>query len=232
MPEQVHKTVVVNDVRNGDVMPTGEQAKIVDVKQKYVFITMDSGMRRKFIKGTQVEVRRMVPTDAERTEREVERFVEKVEWYSTMYADQLRKAISNLAERMMANSEDGHTHPMNFDKAADIAMLQEKMWVWRLVAARRESFYASLVEEQGLELDQAEIPLRAVRATIMEARSYLLSSTHHRSLSRSTSVTSNLVDDMKKEAMAEFLDTWRYMDMAKMFEHVTGEKFAMERDEF
>lgn len=142
---------------------------------------------------SEINVLRTQPTEEEQLQADLEKFAEMC---STKW-EQLNRAmyarLSSIQTALHDGMAKGYAKPFDFDRAASLAALQEEYALWSSVKAD--------IDEDG-NLPSVVKAVMRVRMTC-ERR---LTARYGNALSRSSSVTHNLQEDMMLDAMAKFLE--------------------------
>lgn len=212
MPKQVEVRVVVGDhgkegLQPGDVIAGTVKGTMevtgIELKQKWAFI-YDGNVRIKLPIGSEVNVTRNEPTDAELLNDRLGRFSKRViEKIAEAKAAPMRE-VNMLNMKHQEGRKAGYLMSFDLDRAFSVVKAEINESIWRNIEA--DAFHA--VEKLGVSWSESLV--RAVVTMNQQATQYLLSDYNHRVLSRSTSLTSNLQDDLKRQAYAEYLDWFKY----------------------
>jgi hypothetical protein len=179
-------------------------------KQSYEYYTLTSGEKGRLPLDNEVVVLRNVPTDEEEATEALARLANKARKLHDQAFKEMDRTVEVLAASYKTKRNGGHYRPFDLDAAASIARKQETCGIWAAVAdnARKHS-----------ELKPDVRWLRAILAMRQYAREALCGR-YRNSLSRSTSLTSNLQEDLRLDAYSEFLhetDYQPYNDMVAVF---------------
>lgn len=216
MPEQVEIKVVVGErsggVHIGDVMTigpvTGEVIRIEE-KTTWCFFHLKEGgpdysvVRRKLPMDSEVKVTRSVLTHEEQAMHDVVRVATDARKRFTTARDNLKSAFRRMTLATQVRAKDGDWyHAFQLDDAGDIAQSQARYDIYKSVQANAMDAIKS-----GIDQDVAWVgALVTVRS---QCTQHLLRG-YRSSTSRSSSVLSNLMDDIKDEVMARFLDDTKW----------------------
>lgn len=219
MPELKMLKVVVGDMYKNGVM-IGDQVTLMNrregvvetaaEKQSYVYYTLTNGEKGRLPIGHEVTVMREVPTEEEDAAEQLRRFAKKMRQYHDHSFKSMDDSVEVLYSQYKAARAKGNYQPFNFDKSATIAREQERAGIWATVVAN---------VEKHEELTPDVRWLRAVLAMRQYARE-ALTSRYRNTLSRSTSLTSNVQEDLRLDAWSEFLsdtDHWPYNQMVGVY---------------
>lgn len=218
MPELKQLRVVVGGrmaqgVMRGDLMTLKGDDRVVETtveKQSYEYYTFTDGTKGRLPLDSEVNVQRNVPTPEEDAADNLARFARKMREYHDHAFKSLDKSMEVLTGSYRAARDKGNYRPFDLDKAASIAKDQEEAGVWASVAD-------NVMKHEELAPDVRW--LRAVLAMRQYARE-ALTSRYRNSLSRSTSVISNLTEDLRMDAWSQFLqdtDYHPYNEMAAVY---------------
>lgn len=219
MPKQVDIKVVVGErgggLKRGDYIVYGSRSghvSHVEEKVKWAFVNTQEGERFKVPLDTEVLVTREEPTEEERASDRMADFTRRhmrsIQMSRKNVADMLKSIHKYGTEQFLA----GHPMPVSIDSMLSLAAAQADWYWWSQVEDRMANYmdHHSIVKDKAL--------LWAVADILPMARDYLLYKYNHRVLSRSTSVASNLTDDLKREAAANLLDDFRYDHLDDLME--------------
>lgn len=197
MPVNTTLTVAVESIRRGDAIstendshwPYGAVVDTVDAKTKWVVLRDANGhLVNRVERGTEVKIVRSVESESERVERLRSRVLEEVR----MQLTNIVSIRDHLADLVAKDDEQGGKYQLighwELDKIIQTQVLEN---VWR-----RFAHAVARYGERGLD------EVSALVAFIDELQG---EPDHRNPLSRSTSVTSNLMDDMQRWANAEFV---------------------------
>jgi hypothetical protein len=172
-----------------------------------ITLTTDDGrtVERKWELMEPITIEREVPTPEEEFNSKVARVVEEGSKYQRQSHAVVYRLFTKLATTFAERDEKGYLYPFDIDEAMALEVAQRRDAMWRRVWA--------LVED-GTDNGKAEgvAWCRAI-AAVREDAVRALTAPYSNALSRSSSVTSNLVADIDKDVMREFLDVTKYMSV-------------------
>jgi hypothetical protein len=218
MPELKQLRVVVGSlgksgVMIGDTMTIRGDDRVVESanpKQAYVYYTFTDGTKGRLPMDCEVNVQRNTPTVEEEAADRLGQFARSMRRKHDEVFHNLDHQVQTLHDNFKSLRTKGHYRPFDLDKAAGIAKAQEEAGIW-----------AGMVDNMDSHQDLAP-DVRWLRQVIV-MREYArdaLSGRYRNSLSRSTSLTSNLQDDLRLDAFSEFLaftDHYPYEEMAAIY---------------
>lgn len=212
MPKQVELKVVVGErsggVHIGDVMTIGSvTGEVVRIEEKSVwcfFHLKENGpdysvVRRKLPMDSEVKVTREMLDDEESALFDLARVAAEARKDFTAARDNLKSAVRKMTMGIDRRAKDGDWFDaFHLDDAGDVAMSQARYNLYKSVEANAMSGI-----EAGIDQDVAWVG--ALVTVSSQCTQHLLRGWRS-PLSRSTSLLSNLSDDIKDAAMAHFLD--------------------------
>lgn len=219
MPTVQQLRVIVGDfrtgVQSGDVMTIRGTSGIVQAQRelhKNMEFTLQTGEDTEVIRrlplGSEVNVLRTVPTQDEQDTEDLRRFNTKADKRIADAKAGVKHSLAILNEQYADGVEKNHLYPFNLERAAEVAQYQERLAIWRNIEAD-----AMASGDDRLAL------LVAVMRAKRQIESNLKYS-RHSALSKSTSVISNIVEEMRRDAGMEFLDDVRWMDVDDLWERL------------
>lgn len=170
-------------------------------------VTFESGHKRGVPLGSEINVLRIVLTDDEQDAEDLERFHTK----TISNYEAAKRSVEQMAGLMMNRFLDGqakgYLYPFDLGLAAELARYQERAALWENIRA---------------DMDDLHDHMAALRAVVRARRmcEARLLGDRRTPLSRSTSVISNLTEDMRNEAMADFLQDTKWMDADGLWERL------------
>lgn len=222
MPKKIELRVeAVNNyskgIRKGDflTLPRGVSGmvQLMEAKQTYLHITLVGGTKGRLPLGSEINVTREVPTDDEQNLFEMKHVERKVMENHEHYRKAILSGLNKLRETHKKRTEAGYLDPIDFALMADIKMDEMHWAIYETVRV----FMVELMTDENTPEHGA-----AVRA-VMRVRHQLerdLIGRSSRALSRSTSVISNLEEDMRREAAVKFLDESKWWGVEEVWERV------------
>lgn len=189
--EAVKETVKVEDVALGDQVDAGTITE-KKVGTKWVYLTVQgptSSHKGEFLRGTEVKVLREKETKESQKARDRARRNRALQQWILGRRGPLDRALEKFNANMAAYD---HADP----ESVLVAQADHKILA-RFAHAAEGNFTGAkdLVELRD--------------AFVAELVEYLVSDLRHRALSRSTSVISNLLEDVEREATARFIEQHR-----------------------
>ncbi len=247
MPKQVEMRVIVGghrkeNLRVGDMITAQYSGEVVKIEEKvkWAFTTVRTkpytkvgdtatgrqqqvhvtagNHRFKLPIGSEVNITREMPTDEEELAEKIDRFYERMVRNIKEAKVAPAKAFQAMSARFQEGRKQGWLNAFDLDQAMTVAARQEAAKFWLNIEAQ----WMDLMDKGN---DPKESMLMAVAAQRERTTQWLLSPYHHEVLSRSTSATSNLREDLERKAAAEFLDGFRFDDQPEdMLDRLTGVK--------
>lgn len=193
MPETVTTTIAVSAIRKGDRIETGNGVTepVAHSKRgtKYLTFTDANGaLVARMDLGTTAAVQRVQDTKEEQAAAWRRRRVERIaDWLTT---DDLTGAIEKMTERI---TKGGYHN--NHDVYDAVLYAEAETQIKRTV-------------QNLLDSNEGFDPADAFDQWSEYAKKNYMNRYNHRALSRSTSVTSNLIDDVQREVTFRLLDDW------------------------
>lgn len=221
MPVTTQLRVVVGDryngVLRGDVVTIKGRSGTVAAWRELstnMELTLENGdetWTRRVPLDSEINVLRTVPTDEEKLDNDLRRFSFKAhkKWEESKRG--VEHSVAILNQKFLDGRAKGYLYPFDFDQAAEVVVYQERLALWESVMSRVES----PKDVRGLVM-----AVMAVREHVTN----LLTQRYNRSLSRSSSVISNLTEDIRRDAAAEWLDDTKYLDVEDLWERVSKEE--------
>lgn len=204
-------------IRLGDflTLPRGISGIVesLETKTTYLHVTLVSGTKGRLPLKSEVNVCREVPTEDEENAAGMSVVTEEVMKNWKHFKSAMNNGLSKLREVHKDRMAKGYTNPIDFDLMAQIKLDEMR---WAIYETIRISMTDLMTDTNTPEGGAA---LRAV----MRARHRLrmdLTKPYQGALSRSSSVISNLEDDMKRQVQAEFLQESNYWGVETLWERV------------
>lgn len=228
MPEVQDLRVVVGETGESgpmlnDVMTIGKYTgRVVKIENKetWAYITLKVAAfdkigttptgRRQKVHVTAGNVRRKLPMDSEvNVMREVETYEERLLRERDKITEEAKASIF-MSDKLLADRLEKLASDFSLDRAATVQEVKAMNFLWATVEMNANW----LIEKKGVDEEWAYIP--AVMNVMEVCRSKLINRYTHRALSRSTSVISNLIEDIDKDVAAQFIDEWRYRHLTEV----------------
>lgn len=215
MPYTISLTTIIGDPkdgpRNGDVVTIkGRSGTIVSQRElntnvEFTLQDGDDEWTRRLRIGSQLNVIRTEQTDDEVTWATLQQFNTKVVTYLARSNNTVGKLVDQLIATVKTGLEMGYSRPFDLNEAANIAAKQELALIWRTIKARLED--SNVTGEWALVYHVSRM---REECTIKLTRPY------RNALSRSSSVTHNLREDLEMDAAANFLDEIKYLPLDEL----------------
>ena len=221
MPKQVDIKVVPGEThrgggfRKGDYVVYGAKSghvSHVELKVKWAFINTTEGERFKVPLDSEVLVTRSEPTDEEKSSERMDDFTKRHLRSINIAKKTVRDQLLNLTEVPLQRINEGVPFALSVDVMLNLAA-REAEWYWW---AQVEDRMATYMDRYSIAKPQAL--LWAIEEVKEMATEHVVYRYNHRVLSRSTSVASNLQDDLIREAAANFIDDFRYDHLEELME--------------
>lgn len=210
MPELTSITVQSADVKVGDSLLVGSayrRVSAVDAKVKWIYVTVDGRKGPvEVARGTEVRVERMVRSEAE---KEAEKRATLLIWLDSKErgaASALASAQAKMAEKLVQGEMLSHWDLEAIAEAQGAARLWARVeMISRNVALRSVDFDPTTERWTVEALADVAGRLEIMDTVKEELREELINASH---ASRSTSVFSNAVEDVERDAKRAFLSRW------------------------
>lgn len=217
MPIKTYPKVTINQLRVGDkvttwhtpqIRPSGEVAKIDKrVKRADVILTSGEVVKNLELTGTAI-VERIVQTEEEKAAERREALLWAIDRAEKDAAEDLAEQQQKVATLLAAGERLDHWKLESLLKAQATAAIWMKVAHVHLIHARRTSEEVEEMKARwgGLHDDEVRgtmTRLEAFDRVVEITRTWLVE--QHAFLNRSTSVTSNLMEDVERQAAADFL---------------------------
>ncbi len=154
---------------------------------------------------SEINVLRTEPTDEERVMAELDKLRREADKRWERHNGLMYSRIGTINGRFHEGMDGRWQRPFDMDRAAELAQEQERYLLWNTVKVNAEHSQTL----NGIGINEA-----TARAVVALREQCVLSLTGHysfRALSRSTSVIGNLMEDIQREARAEFIDEVKYL---------------------
>lgn len=189
----------------------------LEAKTSYLHVTLVGGTKGRLALGSEVTVGRMVMTDEEKDLDEMVRLSNRVKQNHESLRRAMRDGLNKLEAKYKESLSKGYINPIDFKLMADIKMDEMRWAVYEEIVSHAAGLMEGGVPEHVAYLRGALGMKELIESKMITRYGY-----GGRALSRSTSVISNLEDDMKREAHLEFLDDMKYMCLEGLWERVEG----------
>lgn len=185
------------NMRKGDKTTYGE---VINVKPKIKWVTVTfqgqaGPYEQDLLKDSVFEFSRLQETDEERAAKQLERTLLSLDYKENNARLALVAAQDKMVKEMTLRTRASHWTWM------DVPMAEARVELWNAVA-HVHRVHAERAVFEGGEGVRAISRVEAVRLVVEERTRQALS--YYRATSRSTSVTSNLFDDIKIEALSDW----------------------------
>lgn len=215
MPIKTYPMVTVSQLRVGDKVTTwhtpqprqaGEVARI-DKRVKRADVTLTSGdvVKNLELTGTAI-VERMIRTDEEKAAERHEALLWAIDRAEKDAAEDLVEQQQKVAALLTAGERFDHWRLESLLKAQATAAIWAKVAHVHLVHAQRTSEDIEQLIKNWGDDEKTHGPitrLEAMELVVEKTKEWLIEQSSF--LSRSTSVMSNLIDDVERQAAADFL---------------------------
>lgn len=214
MPELKELRVVVgytpgNDtVLVGDILePWDTYGAVTKIEEKstwcYFTLGVLSPVRRKLPIGSEVNVVREVETEDEAMWARADRLLERVKARHQKAQDEYHYRLQRMI-KVTKDADATLSYPFDLDMAFNLAISQEERAIWMHVMA--DTNY--LIEDH--RNDPRVAAIRAVCSMRERCLRDLTAPHNFRVTSRSTSLSANITEDLRLQAKATFIDTFKY----------------------
>lgn len=176
-------------------------------------VTLDTGTRRVPL-GKEINVLRQIATPEEELAVDVERLTDQADQAMNYSGTAMERKFTKLATSYAEQRQRNILYPFDLDLALEMAKVQEDVAIIRSMFARIDA-----MRESNPEFSEDSLVARAVVVTREECRRVAMAP-YRSVLSRSTSVASNLTEDLRREAAVTFIDNTRWWDAESVLERI------------